>query len=367
MAVKDLHDKPFDQGTLTKLEIFEKYTQAWIPVFTIAKGSEIFIVDFFAGTGYDINGVAGSPIRILSKILDFAPLLLKYKTTVLLHLNEFKKSKLELLIDATTQYIQAHPILKNVLKIDFTSLEFEKSFEREYPLIERLPALVFLDQNGVKFLNRTYLNKLEKTRVTDFLYFVSTSYLKRFRDTPEFKAMGIEMDFITKNPFRFIHQSLLDILRAWLPVSSQLKLYPFTIKKPSGIYGLVFGASHPAAVVKFLEIAWKQNELNGSANFDIDEDLNKGQIDLFSGKMLTKKELFQRNLEEGVLSGEVKSNMDAFFFTLDRGHIPIHAKEVLERLKKGKRVDYRSSSPLITYDNVCKNKVKQDYLLAKKR
>ncbi len=67
MAVKDLHDKPFDQGTLTKLEIFENYTQAWIPVFALTKGSQIFIVDFFDGTGYDINGIPGSPIRILPK------------------------------------------------------------------------------------------------------------------------------------------------------------------------------------------------------------------------------------------------------------------------------------------------------------
>lgn len=91
MAVKDLHDKPFDQGTLTKLEIFERYTQAWIPVFAISKGENIFIVDFFAGTGYDLNGVAGSPIRIISKIFEFADLLLKYRTKVHLHFNEFKK------------------------------------------------------------------------------------------------------------------------------------------------------------------------------------------------------------------------------------------------------------------------------------
>ncbi len=270
-------------------------------------------------------------------------------------------------MDACNHYIEDNPILRKVLQIDFTALDFVDSFENEYPLIEKLPALVFLDQNGVKFLNKKYLGKLEQTRVTDFLYFVSTSYLKRFRNTPEFKAFGIDMDFIINNPFRFIHQSLLDILRSWLPISSKLKLYPFTIKKPSGIYGLVFGASHPAAVVKFLEISWKQNEHNGSANFDIDEDLNKSQMDLFSGKRLTKKELFQGNLEKAVLSGELKSNVDAFFFTIDRGHIPVHAKEVLERLKKGKLVAYKSSSPLIPSDNVCKNKVKQDYHLNKKR
>ena len=42
MAVKDLHDKPFDQGTLTKLEIFERYTQAWIPVFAMESLVNLF-------------------------------------------------------------------------------------------------------------------------------------------------------------------------------------------------------------------------------------------------------------------------------------------------------------------------------------
>lgn len=365
MAVKDLHDKPFDQGTLTKLEIFERYTQAWIPVFAISKGENIFIVDFFAGTGYDLNGVAGSPIRIISKILEFADLLLKYRTKVHLHFNEFKKEKCKTLQQACSEFIEKHPVLSKVLVIEYTSLDFEDSFKKEYPLINRLPSLVFLDQNGVKFLNSKYLNALEATKTTDFLYFVSTSFLKRFSETPEFNKLGYDLEIILKNPFRFIHQSLLEIIRGWLPPSTKLKLYPFTIKKPSGIYGLVFGASHPAAVDKFLSIAWKQNINNGSANFDIEDDLRKAQINLFEPKKLTKKEYFQEELKNEILTGKILSNRAAFFYTLDKGHIPIHAREVLEYLKKAKLVDYQSSSPLISYDKVCKEKVIQDFVLIK--
>lgn len=365
MAVKDLHDKPFDQGTLTKLEIFEKYTQAWIPVFAISKGKNIFIVDFFAGTGYDLNGVPGSPIRILSKILDFAKLLLKYRTTVHLHLNEFKKQKCETLKKACSEFKIKYPILADVLVIEYSSLKFEDSFKKEYPLIKSLPSLVFLDQNGVKFLNSHYLNALEVTKATDFLYFVSTSFLRRFSETPEFKKLGYDLEIILKNPFPFIHQSLLEIIRDWLPPSTKLKLYPFTIKKPAGIYGLVFGASHPAAVEKFLKIAWEQNINNGSANFDIEGELKKAQTSLFEPQKLTKKEYFQEELKKAVLTGKVLTNYDAFFFAIDRGHIPSHAREVLENLKKVKLVDYQSTSPLITYDKVCKEKIIQDYILYK--
>lgn len=366
MAVKDLHDKPFDSGTLLKLEIFEKYTQAWLPVFAISKGENIFIVDFFAGTGYDVNGVPGSPIRIISKILEFSELLLKNRTKVHLHLNEFKKGKYSSLIKACSDFIGMHPILSKVLVIEYTSLDFEESFKREYPLIKSLPSLVFLDQNGVKFLNIKYLNALEATNTTDFLYFVSSSYLKRFNETPEFKNLGFDFEVIRQNPYRFIHESLLEIIRGWLPDSTNLKLYPFTIKKPSGIYGLVFGASHPAAVVKFLEIVWKQNALNGSANFDIEDDLRKAQTSLFEPKKLTKKEYFQEELKKEVLAGRILSNYAAFFFAIEKGHIPAHAREVLDNLKKSKLVDYQSSSPLITYDKVCKEKVIQEFVLKKR-
>ncbi|MBC7798113.1 MAG: hypothetical protein H7Z37_14675, partial [Pyrinomonadaceae bacterium] len=68
MAQKDLHEKPFDDSTIVKLEMFEDYAQEWIPTFVMQNTSTICIFDFFAGTGYDKNGIAGSAIRILEKI-----------------------------------------------------------------------------------------------------------------------------------------------------------------------------------------------------------------------------------------------------------------------------------------------------------
>lgn len=65
---KNLHEKPFDETTIAKLEIFEDYAQALIPTFVMSGDPDICIFDFFAGTGYDKNGVPGSPIRILKKI-----------------------------------------------------------------------------------------------------------------------------------------------------------------------------------------------------------------------------------------------------------------------------------------------------------
>lgn len=52
---KDLHEKPFDDATIAKLEIFEDYAQAWLPTPVLSGKPVICIFDFFAGTGYDKN------------------------------------------------------------------------------------------------------------------------------------------------------------------------------------------------------------------------------------------------------------------------------------------------------------------------
>lgn len=44
---KDLHAKPFDEGTLKKLEIFELYTREWLPTFLMSEYETIYIFDFF--------------------------------------------------------------------------------------------------------------------------------------------------------------------------------------------------------------------------------------------------------------------------------------------------------------------------------
>ena len=43
MGAKNIHSEPFDKGTITKLEIFEDYAQAWIPTFVMQSVKEIHI------------------------------------------------------------------------------------------------------------------------------------------------------------------------------------------------------------------------------------------------------------------------------------------------------------------------------------
>jgi three-Cys-motif partner protein len=109
MAHKDHHIKPYDEGTLNKLEIFERYVQTWIPTFIMQPYiAELNIVDFFSGLGYDSEGKKGSPIRTLDKIDSFFGNLMQNNTIINLYLNEFKSFKFEALKKNCNEYLENH-------------------------------------------------------------------------------------------------------------------------------------------------------------------------------------------------------------------------------------------------------------------
>jgi three-Cys-motif partner protein len=362
MAIKDLHETPFDETTISKLEIFEDYAQAWIPTFVMQGISTICIFDFFAGTGYDKEGVPGSPIRILKKIKEQIGHIFQKKVKVILYLNEFEpgkkdQTKFQLLQKACLEFLEKNKDVNRAIEIKFSNKDFEEIFPDLLPLIKQFPSLVYLDQNGIKFLSEKYFLELEKTKQTDFLYFVSASYFWRFGNSKEFKVhLDIDMSEAKKDPYKFIHRNIIDQLRKKLPATTKLKLYPFSLKKGSNIHGIIFGASHPRAVDKFLSISWKKNTVNGQANFDIEDDSKKNQLDIFESKKLTKIEGFQKMIREKVLAGEIRNNQEAFIFALDHGHIGVHAALELKIMKKEGLINYDGSSPLVTYDNVYKAK-----------
>ena len=370
MGYKDLHIKPFDKGTIAKLEIFEDYAQAWIPTFVMQSASEIHIFDFFSGPGYDSKMVPGSPIRLLKKINEHLGNILNRGTKIVLHLNEFepnkkKQAKFEMLKENCCHFIQEQPKFKYFLKVHYYNESAEQLFFNLLPLIEEYPSLVYLDQNGVKFVSEEYINKFESLNTTDFLYFVSSSFFKRFGTTDEFKrVLDFDLENFEKAEYRNIHRLVIEKIKSKLSQNTKLKLFPFSIKKGANIYGIIFGAKHFRAVDKFLDIAWKRNKLNGEADFDIDEDLGKGQLYLFGSKKMTKIEKFQNDLEKKILKGELVTNQDVLIYTYESGHSPQHSTELVKRLK-GAQLHYEGRTPGINYDNVFKKKNIVNYTLKK--
>lgn len=367
MARIDLHEKPFNETTIAKLEIFEDYAQAWIPTFVMSGSNTICIFDFFAGTGYDKNAIEGSPIRILNKIKEQIGNIFQKKVKVKVYLNEWEPNKkeqpkFELLKNACNDYLEKHNDVKRAIELNLYNEDFEVVFPKLLSAIKQFPSLVYLDQNGIKFLSEKYFLELERTIQTDFLYFVSASYFWRFGESKEFKVhLDIDMVAAKQDPYKFIHRNIIEQLRKKLPSNSKLKLYPFSLRNGANIHGIIFGASHPRAVDKFLSITWKRNETNGQANFDIDDDRKKAQLSFFAEKKLTKIEEFQQNLRDKILKKEIKNNFELLDFVYNEGHICSHAADCLKAMKREKLVDYEGVSPLVTYDNVYKIKKKLDY------
>lgn len=359
MGAKNLHLEPFDKGTITKLEIFEDYAQAWIPTFVMQPYiSEIHIFDFFSGPGYDANGSPGSPIRLLQKINEHLGNILQKKTQIIIHFNEFEpnlksQKKFELLKENCTAFINGNPKFKYFLTANYYNENAEDLFFKLLPTITKYPSLVYLDQNGVKFISEEYLKHLENLKTTDFLYFVSSSFFKRYGTTDEFrKALDIDFDELEKEQYRNMHRLVLNKIKSRLPQQSELKLFPFSIRKNKNIYGIIFGAKNYAAVDKFLRIAWKRNSLNGEANFDIDEDQKKVQLDMFGEQKLTKIEKFQQELTAKVLQSNTISNKSVLIYTYENGHIPNHSTDVIKKLKKEGKLHYNEKSPYLTYEKV---------------
>jgi len=363
MSHIDHHSKPYDEGTLNKLEIFSRYVEAWLPAFIMQSHiKEVNIVDFFSGLGYDSEDKPGSPIRTLEKIDKFFGLLMQNNTIINLYLNEFKYSKYEKLIKNCNTYLEENSRLKRFVKIYYSNKDFNEIYNEIIIKTQSKPNLYIIDQSGIKFTNQENFNTLLNLEKTDFLFFISSSFFKRFNKETEFnRHLNINEDDLNSNPYNFIHRIVLDKYRSLIPKDSTLKIFPFSIKKNTNIYGIIFGSKHILGVDKFLKIVWDKNKINGEADYDIDDDKKKGQIDLFEGQKLTKIESFKQNVENLILNKNICNNSELLEYVYSQGHIPKHAADCLKQLKKEGKISYDGKSPLVTYDNVHKNKKSMFY------
>lgn len=365
----DLHKKPFDDGTQCKLEIFESYTEAWLPTFIMQDSGPICIFDLFAGPGYDKNGVAGSPIRLLQQVVKQSGYIFQRNVQVCIWLNEYMTDKYDLLDEACKTFVEKHEELMRMkkckkLSIKITNCGIPEVFPQIIGHIQQYPSLVFLDQNGVKWCSDEFLLPLVKSSTTDVLVYFASSYVKRFASRVEFQRnISFDLSGIKNVRLNDVHRWVVQQLQAKIPTDCGFRLCPFTIKKDKNIYGIIFGASHVRAVDKFLDLAWTMNHLNGEANFDIDADESKGQLNIFNEKKLTKMEQFELSLREAILTKKVQTNKDAYDFAIQHGHIGKHANDVIRKLKKEKRIAFDDRSPKCNYEQVYKNKSIVEYHL----
>jgi three-Cys-motif partner protein len=347
MAGRNLFRKSFDEGTIAKLKIFEDYFKEWLPVF-ISKPNPIWkqvqIFDLFAGEGKDVNGIYGSPLRLLKILNDNRELIERSKVRIRVVINEFEKDKYTSLVSSLNEVAQNDLYELITYNEDFTSV-----FEKYYESMWQSANFLFLDQNGIKQITESIFSKLIKLKQTDFLFFISSSYIKRFAEVEEFqKYLKIKKEDLNGKSYYHIHRIVLGYYRSLIQDSKGYFLAPFSIKKPTGVYGLRFGSNHTYGLEKFLTVCWKHDKLTGEANFDIDkEKIDLSKPSLFEQfNIPSKQQVFEQNLRERLLAGELKTNLETYLFTLNEGFLLKDANIVLKDLKEKKKINF--DFPLIS-------------------
>ncbi|MCK6440046.1 MAG: three-Cys-motif partner protein TcmP [Planctomycetes bacterium] len=339
---KDINKKAYGPSTLAKLDIFEQYLTEWLPVFIHGSSvRSLTICDYFAGAGQDCNKTPGSPLRILRTIEKFRGDIFKKRASIRVVLNERKKQKQKALQGVVAPILQKMNWGERVA-VEFTCEAFQDLFKKKYDTLRSQPNLIFVDQYGIKQVTPEIFKMLTELDRTDFLFFFSSSYMKRFAERPEFVKYfpDTNASLLATAKNRDTHRIMVEYYKSKIPLGNSTKLYPFTLKRGANVYGLVFGSKHPLGFEKFLNIVWERNEINGEANFDIDNDSEKRQSRLFEARPLSKRKAFEARLENLIRKAGEISNRAVYEFTLNAGHPPKHAKECVSRLKKECKVSY---------------------------
>ena len=331
----------FDDVTITKLDIYARYLQEWLPVPLSGRMyvKEAVIYDLFCGPGADATGVQGSPLRAKAVIEKNEDTIRDRDIPVRLVFNDYEPKYISSLRGHLGTEIagQDGPTLATVR---YHSEAFQDLFPR---LMEEMSGssanLLFIDQFGMTNVSEEIFRAIHSLKKTDVLFFVSSDWFRRFAGRPEAADWGISKEDVSSVQYSHIHRFVTDHFRRL--VGGDYFVAPFSLKKGSNIYGLVFASHSELGLRKFLDVAWEKDPYSGEANFDLfgDHGENKDQVSMFdTSKVLS----FQTELKDLILSGAFASDYDIYIHMLQRGFIPKHAKPVLSELRAG-------SSPKIEF------------------
>lgn len=349
---RDLHRKPFNEGTLVKLELFRDYITAWLAVFVRSQRvtkKKIRIFDLFCGPGEDAAGQKGSPVLILENLQRLSAQIRTVAYEVDVYFNDADEAK----VTELKQTLSDRKLLTGPYKVHFSSQDFFKIFDTLYTQMLDSANLLLLDQHGVRFFTADVFKRIRTLPITDTLVFMSASYVSRFKDEPEISQyLETKKIFADHTPYHQVHRALVEYYRSLVPSSEQYFLSPFSVKSGSNIYGVIFGSRNHKGLQKFLETAWSLDPIRGEADYDIDrEGLVAGQGMLFEEMSKPKKtQLFVQQFEAEVLAGRLRDTGAIYDFVHQQGFLMKHANPVLRRLKTEKRIDGNLTG--IAYDSL---------------
>lgn len=351
---KDINKEVFTPETKLKLEIFRECFREWFPVFLHNQHiSQIFIYDFFAGSGKDIEGTLGSPLILLEEAKGVEKQYCRYlKETdrcLTFAFNEMLEDKRKLLEENVANYFQqcqASCQLGKCVFVDrcyFKSMDFQKLFQNETVVSilanKNYGKFLLLDQYGFKLINENVFHKLVSSPKTDFIFFIASSFIKRFKTQPAVTAyfQKEKISFDETQP-KECHKVITNYFRSLVPRNKEYYLHSFTIQKGKNYYGLIFGSNHTLGMEKFLKVCWDKDCLAGESNCNVNNDFEIGT--LFHDSTNTNKLQNVRNeLRNQILNKVILTNKEGLKFALSLGCKPKLFVEVIDDLLRTKRIE----------------------------
>lgn len=348
---KDINKKAFDEATKLKLNIFGECFEEWLPVFNNNYTDQVYIFDLFAGSGKDINNVMGSPLVLFDKAKgkNRKYCLKKNKDTRFIF-NELKKDKSEELEQNIKLHLEQCKDDNNcggcVYRYKVVNSDFKNFFSDKETLSifenNKTGKFILLDQYGFKQIDEEVFKQLISFPKTDFIFFISSSFVKRFKEHPNTTKYidTSKIDFNSIQP-KEVHRAVTNYFRDLIPLNEEYYLHQFSIQKEdnkNNYYGLIFGTNHTLGMEKFLKVCWRHDELSGEANYNIDNNHERGTL-FFQPENTIKKTNVSEEIKELILSGEINNNRVGLKYALNKGCLPKLFTEVVKDLEKNKKIE----------------------------
>lgn len=346
MAKRDINKGVFDAGTKLKLALFRDFFKAWLPVFIYRTDIErIYIYDMFAGSGKDSVGNLGSPLMLLNEVKKYCDILAKNGKKVIFGFNEGEEDKADLLSKNIIQYLgecknkcsinncyceNSYHVKNEDFALLFNNPIFQKNlYNKKYA------KFLLIDQYGFKQVDDIVFRKLIDAPITDFLFFISSTRMKQFKDTDcvTFRFQNAEI-FIDKDNPKKSHEEVANYFRNLIPAEKEYYLHPFTIRKKGNYNGIIFGSNHSFGMEKFISTCWKYDTFAGESNWQKDY----GEI-FRDTEPISKIDNTKQKIKELILASEITNNKDGLLLTLRSGCEPKIFYQVVKELKNRKLIE----------------------------
>ncbi len=346
---KNINKKPFDEATRLKLKIFGESFEEWLPVFIYDKyTTEVYIFDFFAGSGTDAENNLGSPLILLDKAKgENRKYCSKAQKPIKFFFNEGQVRKSNKLQESTDAFIERCKINNGcsdciykyrILNYDFQELFSNTSVKKIFEN-RNIAKFILLDQYGFSQINEEVFKQLISFPKTDFIFFISSSFINRFKEHPNTKIHidTSKIAFDDKGT-KETHRAVADYFRRLIPNGKEYYLHHFSIKKGANYYGLIFGSNHTLGMEKFLKVCWNHDKQSGEANFNIDNNWEENSLFAQLGENV-KRDTVSKEIKELILSGRISDNKTGLKYALTKGCEPKLFTQVVEKLINDKQIE----------------------------